>query len=215
MDNGRVVVAPLPEGVRHGELLSPGLIGLVAYLKGACHLSYSSIQYFFAEVIREFKFLLTLPSAVAQKYGIRVLKIVRRMFGLWHRRADLGERYYRRALERARADLIKAGRSKSSHTEVRRLAKRFSSRFIDSYFTFMDHEGVDPTNNRTEQKIRFVVIDRKVTQGTKAEIGRQWCQRIWTTIASCRQQGQQLYHFITDAIKANLGLKHSYPSLVY
>ena len=74
---------------------------------------------------------------------------------------------------------------------------------------------MDPTNNRTEQKIRFVVIDRKVTQGTKAEIGRQWCQRIWTTIASCRQQGQQLYHFITDAIKANLGLKHSCPSLVY
>ena len=342
IDSGRIVAAPLPEGIRRGELLSPGLIGLVAYLKGACHLSYSSIQYFFAEVmgiqlcigllskaiakaadelakpyqevlaalprqpvlgidetghrhmgqrcwawclqsrgtpatddgpalpgftcfvidpsrgsgvvknllgekyggtvvcdyygvyrkclddmaglrvqfcwshlIREFKFLLTLPSVIAQKYGVRVLKIVRRMFGLWHRRTDLGEHYYRRALDHARVDLLKAGRSKSNHTEVRRLAKRFSSRFIGSYFTFMEHAGVDPTNNRTEQKIRFVVIDRKVTQGTKAEVGRQWCQRIWTTIASCRQQGQQLYHFITEAIKAKLGIKHSYPSLVY
>ncbi len=47
----RIVVAPLPEGVRRGELLSPGAIGLAAYLKGACHLSYGNIRHFFREVM--------------------------------------------------------------------------------------------------------------------------------------------------------------------
>lgn len=49
--SGRIVVTPLPEGLRHGELLAPGMIALVGYLKGACHLSYSSIQHFFREVM--------------------------------------------------------------------------------------------------------------------------------------------------------------------
>ena len=64
--------------------------------------------------------------------------------------------------------------------------------------------GFDPTNNRTEQKIRFVVIDRKVTQGTKGEIGCQWCQRIWSTIATCRQRGISVFRFLLDAIQAIL-----------
>jgi len=63
---------------------------------------------------------------------------------------------------------------------------------------------IDLTNNRTEQKIRFVVIDRKVTQGTKGEVGWQWCQRIWTTIATCRQRGVSIYRFLLDAIQAQL-----------
>ncbi|MEM9021879.1 MAG: DUF6444 domain-containing protein [Planctomycetota bacterium] len=48
---GHIVVAPLPAGVRRGELVSPGMIGLVAYLKGACHLSYNNICHLFREVM--------------------------------------------------------------------------------------------------------------------------------------------------------------------
>ena len=65
------------------------------------------------------------------------------------------------------------------------------------------------------QHIRFVVIDRKVTQGTKGEIGKQWCEQIWTTLATCRQRGKQLYHFLVEAIQANLGIRHCHPSLNY
>ena len=335
-DTGRIVVASLPEGVRRGELLAPGTVGFIAYLKGACHLSYSSIRHFFMEVmgielcvgllckavaktaealevpyeevlealprqpvlgidetghrhmgqrcwtwclqapanhddlgftcfaidasrgsgvvkdllgvdyggvivcdyfsayrkcwedmehvqiqfcwshlIRDLKFLLTLPGAIALKYGGRVLKVVRRMFALWHRRFDLGEAYYRRALQRARIDLLKSAKSKSNHPEVRKLAQRLTSRYADSYFTFMNYRGVDPTNNRTEQQIRFVVIGRKVTQGTKAEIGKRWCERIWTTLATCRQRGKQLYHFLVESIQAEFGIRHCHPSLIY
>jgi len=34
-------------------------------------------------------------------------------------------------------------------------------------------DGVEPTNNAMEQRFRFVVIDRKTTQGTRGEAGRR------------------------------------------
>ena len=51
----------------------------------------------------------------------------------------------------------------------KRLASRFRGRDADHYFTFLTRPGVEPTNNLTEQAIRHVVIDRRVTQGTRGE----------------------------------------------
>ncbi|MGC8625917.1 MAG: hypothetical protein ACP5VQ_11750, partial [Phycisphaerae bacterium] len=37
-----------------------------------------------------------------------------------------------------------------------------------SYFRFTTTPGLEPTNNPAEQAIRFVVLDRHVTQGTRS-----------------------------------------------
>ena len=42
---------------------------------------------------------------------------------------------------------------------------------------------------------RFVVIDRKITQGTRGQAGRSWCERIWTVLATCAQRGRSAYLF--------------------
>jgi transposase len=62
--------------------------------------------------------------------------------------------------------------------------------------------GVEPTNNLAEQAIRFVVIDRLITQGTRSEKGDRWCERIWTVIASCAQQGRSVFDYLYSAVVA-------------
>jgi len=47
-----------------------------------------------------------------------------------------------------------------------------------------------------------VVIDRQITQGTRSETGRQWCERIWTVMATCAQQGRSVLKYIENAIRA-------------
>lgn len=69
-----------------------------------------------------------------------------------------------------------------------------------AYFRFVTTPGVEPTNNLAEQAIRFVVIDRHITQGTRSEGGRQFCERIWTVIATCVQQSQSVYRFLREAV---------------
>ena len=54
-----------------------------------------------------------------------------------------------------------------------------------------------------EQAIRFVVIDRLITQGTRSEKGRTWCERIWTVLATCAQQGRRAFDFLCQAVEAH------------
>ncbi len=69
-----------------------------------------------------------------------------------------------------------------------------------AFFTFVTTPGVEPTNNLAEQAIRFVVIDRHITQGTRSETGRRWSERIWTTIATCAGQGRSVYGYMKECV---------------
>jgi transposase len=98
--------------------------------------------------------------------------------------------------------------------DARTLAKRFRGRAGEqAYFLFLDAPGVEPTNNRTEQAIRHVVIDRRVTQGTRSHAGMRFCERAWTVVATCARQSRSVYQFFLDAIQATY-TGSSYPALI-
>ena len=79
------------------------------------------------------------------------------------------------------------------------MAKRLRT-YGASYFTFVTTPGVEPTNNLAEQAIRFVVIDRHLTQGTRGETGQRWSERIWTVMATCAQQGRSVFDYLCTAV---------------
>ncbi|QDU29516.1 Transposase IS66 family protein [Anatilimnocola aggregata] len=58
------------------------------------------------------------------------------------------------------------------------------------------------TNNLAEQAIRFVVLVRKVTQGTRSLAGRQWSESIWTAIVTCTQHGRSVFDFLSQTVGA-------------
>ena len=79
------------------------------------------------------------------------------------------------------------------------MAKRFR-KHGEAFFTFITTPELEPTNNRAEQAIRFVVIDRHITQGTRSETGRRWSERIWTTIATCAGQGRSVLGYLKECV---------------
>jgi len=62
--------------------------------------------------------------------------------------------------------------------------------------------GCEPTNNLAEQAVRFVVIDRLITQGTRSKKGRETNERLWTVVGTCALQGQSAFEFILQAVHA-------------
>ena len=54
----------------------------------------------------------------------------------------------------------------------------------EDYFRFMFTDGVEPTNNHSEQQIRHCVIDRRITQGTRGKAGQRYHERMWTMITA-------------------------------
>src|SRR3954471_5172459 len=49
---GKMHEAPLPSGIERGGLVGPTLTTLIAYLKGACHASFSTIRKFLRDVVQ-------------------------------------------------------------------------------------------------------------------------------------------------------------------
>jgi transposase len=73
---------------------------------------------------------------------------------------------------------------------------------MDSLFTFLFEEGVDPTNNFAERMIRFAVLWRKRSQGTKSDKGNRWVERILSLRQTCRLQGKSTFEVLTDAVRS-------------
>ena len=165
-------------------------------------------------MIRDVKFLVEHPVKQNRTYGERLLTALQRMFSIIHRREQYAtEHTFRAALLRAADDVLEQATTRVPQTrEARALAQRFEKHGFE-YLRFVITPGVEPTNNLAEQAIRFVVIDRRITQGTRSIAGRRWCERIWTAIATCAQQGRSVYNFLAQSITAYLR-QHRGPSLL-
>jgi len=172
-----------------------------------------TVQFCLAHLVRDVKFLTTLPDKVTQNYGERVLERLRQLFRIIHRRGKMREEKFQRALERAREKLVATAKHAPVRREAQNMAERFQ-KYGKAYFEFITTPGVEPTNNLAEQAIRFVVIDRKVTQGTRSEKGRRWCERIWTVMATCAMQGRSAFEYLCKAVQTYF-TGQTAPSLIF
>jgi transposase len=162
-----------------------------------------SVQFCLAHLIRDVKSLLTLPCAEVQAYGERLREALKNLFRVIHEKADCSPVVLRVSLELARQKvLLAASQRVPLNQHCQNLANRFAKHGA-AYFEFITTPGVEPTNNLAEQAIRFVVIDRHITQGTRSEGGQRWCERIWSVIASCAQQGRSVFDYLGSVVMAH------------
>jgi len=160
------------------------------------------VQFCLAHLIRDVKFLTTLPDSQEKAYGERLRDGLRDLFRLIHERESMSAKEYQRRLAAQREKLLDIGTHgvpAGKHAQV--MARRFEQHG-QAYFTFITTPGIEPTNNLAEQAIRFVVIDRHVTQGTRSEGGNRWSERIWTVVATCALQGRSVCEFLQQSICA-------------
>lgn len=170
------------------------------------------LQLCWAHLIRDVKYLTTLLDRATCNYGHRLLSKIKALFRAWHRRGQTPVTRWQRAISKARREVLAVVRRAPMRTEAQNMAKRFRDHG-DAYFTFLDTPSIEPTNNGPERQIRFLAIDRKITQGTRGEAGRRWCERIWTVLATCAQQGRSAFEFIYHSIVAYFTNQRS-PSLL-
>jgi|GEM_PF-2358705 len=161
----------------------------------------NTLQFCLAHLSRDLQFLAEHPEKHNRRYGKRILKAVRESFPLIHRRADDSPENFASLLEDADNLVMGEAITRVPQTcEGESLASRFRQHG-ESYLRYITNPGIDPTNNVAEQTVRFVMLDRKVTQGTRSEWGRRWLERIGTVIATCRQQGRSISEFLSESVK--------------
>ena len=80
-------------------------------------------------------------------------------------------------------------------------------------WTFVDVEGVEPTNNEAERTERHGVLLRKTSGGTDSPQGSRFVERILTVVHTCRRQGKKVLDYLSACVEA-WRHKRAPPSLV-
>ena len=101
----------------------------------------------------------------------------------------------RQALERKAVQLLDSPRGEPCEEAVRnRLNKQ-----RDHLFTFLEHDGVDATNNLAERQLCPAVIARKISCGNKTKKGAHTWQILASLAATCAQRATS---FIAELARA-------------
>ena len=214
------------------KLIGPEFAGYVNfdYFSANCSFAWTfwiKAQYCWAHLIRDIRFLQTHPDRQTQAWAEQLLERARRLFAAWHRREAMVDVGFHRSMLTHRDRFLQVVRHPPASKEARTLAARFAivtyttdeSAAPDTYdlsqdyFRFMFADGVEPTNNHSEQQIRHCVIDRRITQGTRGVAGQRYHERMWTAIATCRKQQRNFFSFLHESLKAQRD-KQPAPSLL-
>ena len=90
----------------------------------------------------------------------------------------------------------------AANTDVSNLARALVVHHLD-FFTFVEHEGVEPTNNVAERALRTAVQWRKIMFGTRSADGELAVARLLTVTRTCQLQQLNALAYLTAAIRCH------------
>jgi transposase len=145
--------------------------------------------------------------AAQKEFGEAGLEIAARLFEAWGRFQEHGDR---RRLKREVAPLrreLKALLERGSKGRRNKLTWGFAKNLLKVWpalWTFVEVDGVDPTNNVAERALRGPVIYRKLSLGSQSERGESTIERLLSASVTCRLQGRSLFAYLADVLGARV-----------
>jgi transposase len=163
-------------------------------------------QVCWAHLLRDFEAIRGRGGA-SEEIGAALLAQAHQLFTWWHRvrEGTLKRSTFRSYMSPLRWEverLLEAGstcgvpRTEGTCHEI--LKRR------EALWTFVQVEGVDPTNNTAERSIRPGVQRRKVSFGTQSAEGSRFVESIMTVVATLQQQHRSGLAYLTAAHEAAL-----------
>jgi transposase len=163
-------------------------------------------QLCWAHVLRDFEAMRD-RGGQSQELGEALLAQAHQMFTWWHRvregtlqrstfRAYMSP--LRREVERLLDAGSRGGVPKTAGT-CRDILKR-----REALWTFVQVDGVDPTNNAAERSLRPGVLWRKGSFGTQSEEGSRFVESLMTVVITLKQQQRNVLEYLTEACEAAL-----------
>lgn len=70
----------------------------------------------------------------------------------------------------------------------------------EALWTFVEREGVEPTNNHAERELRAFVLWRRRSFGSQSERGDRFAERLMSLAHTARKQGRDVLAFLTACV---------------
>ena len=190
------------------ELIGDDPVGIVITdrYSGYSYIDLDQRQVCLAHLIRDFRGMAEGERQLSW-IGERLLALTGALFRIWrmHVAEDIDRATLRRWARPIRSRMIglleEGARSEGYETPGK---CRGILRTEPAMWTFVEREGVEPTNNIAERAVRPVVILRKTSLGSQSERGSRYIERMQTCSATLRRAGQNVCDFITQVAHAVL-----------
>ena len=174
------------------------------------------LQWCWAHLKRDIQKLIDSPDNQVKRLGHDLMREQRLLFELWRRyRADeITWRGFQRLAGPIRDQfnrLLVRG-SFSGNKQLIGFCDELLRR-KQHLWTFLEVEGIEPTNNTAERALRPAVIYRKLSFGTQSASGSRYLERILTISETCRLQNRNAYQYLIEAMQAKFNSQAA-PSLL-
>jgi transposase len=198
------------------ELLTGDFAGVTTCDRAKMYWMLGRLQWCWAHLKRDFQALADSDDGVVRRLGHDLLRPTRELFRLWSRCRDgtLSRAELQRGLRPIRDDvegLLLRGLF-SGRAQVMGMCRELYDH-RSWLWTFVDQEGVEPTNNASERALRHAVIWRKLSFGTQSGGGSRFVETMLTVIETCRQQSRNVFAYVTAAVQAHFA-QHATPSIL-
>jgi transposase len=161
-------------------------------------------QVCWAHLKRDFQALVD-RGGESVRLGRALLEQTQHLFRLWHevRTGALSRAELPAAMEpvrRAVGSLLREGVG-LRHPTTRRTCRNLLQ-LEGALWTFVQVEGVEPTNNAAERPLRRAVLWRRRSFGTQSPAGSRFVERVLTAVTTLRQQRRDVMDYLTAACAA-------------
>ena len=186
------------------KVVGAGYDGIIHCDRARMYWCFGRLQWCWAHLKRDFQAWIEDACPVRQQLGRDLMRQTKKMFKLWQKVRDgtLSRQDFRRQMEpirqRVEMVLVRAYVDPLTANIVKELLEH-----IDNLWTFVDVDGVEPTNNAAEQALRHAVIWRKLSFGTQSDSGSRFVERLLTVIETCRRQKRNTFTWLTEAVRAD------------
>lgn len=194
------------------DLLGEPFRGVMTCDRAKMYWQCGRLQWCWAHLKRDFQALIDDPDGQVKRLGHDLMRPTKELFRQWSRCRDgtITRRGLKRILAPLRAEvqgLLLRGLCSDNRRLTGMCRELYDHR--DWLWTFLETDGVEPTNNAAERALRHAVIWRKLSFGTQSAAGSRFVETLLTVIETCRQQGQRVFQHVTKAVQAHL---HNQPA---
>lgn len=135
-------------------------------------------------------------------FAPRMKRMLLKAIALQRRRHRLGDSTVQQYCSRLRGALREILNLKPTQRDGQRLLKRYQKR-QDNLLLFLEDETVPPTNNASEQALRWSVVFRKVTHGFRSDWGAELFAQMRSLINTARRQGISAFEAISRTLTSH------------
>lgn len=140
---------------------------------------------------------------LARDFGLEGKYVHRKLKQIFKDAKDLNHQGTETQVLKLKERLQQLTKRHYNHKTIWRFVNNLAKRDLNGLFLFVVDEEIDPTNNISEQKLRQLVVFRKITNGSRSVKGAETTAVLFSIIETLKYQGKNVLEGLHETLRTS------------